>query len=455
MNTIDSDGIVDNRFKVVDSIGRGGMGTVLKVVDLNDGLEYALKYCPDNDDSMRLRFSREVRIMRSIDHQNVMSIIFHNDKYDPPYFVMPLAKSSNLIFSNGTSNLMNSLGFFMKICTGVQAIHTAGSTHRDIKPDNILIMSDGTVVISDLGLAKFDQRDSTILTQTMVVGLGTPLYCAPEQNIPGGSRDADARTDVFQLGKVLYELVTGDKPFLIDTKLIPIGLAHVVERATQQLPDRRYQSVAQLMDAVQSFIRAKQPAATPTSQFDLHLERAVALLEDSKYDAGNCEQVLESLIQLTENSVEYIENFEKIPDTLLTIMAEKNPQSLEKALEVYCHSVENEIAGYNFSHAEIVSRKMGTIFNGTSSPSIKILALRTTLVAAVQLGRYAAMDVFDSLLKMITSDEVAFPAAEMLREKSDLYFDMIGRVPDSQLHSVILRLNKDLYNQKMIDNLFQ
>lgn len=82
---------------------------------------------------------------------------------------------------------------------GVQAIHNANGTHRDVKPANALRMDDRRVVLSDLGLVKLDPRDTTILTQTAAF-IGTRAYCAPEQLLPGGSREADARTDVYQLG---------------------------------------------------------------------------------------------------------------------------------------------------------------------------------------------------------------------------------------------------------------
>lgn len=443
MNDFPPGALIDNRFRVINEIDRGGMGCVLLVDDLQTQSRVALKYCPSEEDAMRRRFGREVRIMSSMDHPNVMSVLWHNDNYNPPYFVMPLATQSVADQARANRDLRSVLDVFMGICTGVQAIHGAGFTHRDIKPPNALMMPDGRVVVTDLGLARFDERDSTALTRTTMF-LGTTLYCAPEQMMPGGSRDADARTDVFQLGKVLYELVTGDQPALIDESRLPLGLGHVVSRATQQQPDRRYQSVAQLMDAVQNFIRAQDPAAAASSQFDGLIEQARALLESGKYDARNCEAILETIPQVTEDGELYIEQFERIPKELLRVMADTVPHLLERPLDIYCKAVEDVIGGYNFSHAEVVADRMSSVFSGAANATLKVAALKATLIAAVKLSRYAAMDVFDRLLTSVNSPDIAVPTAEMLREQREYYRYMIGRIPDARLHAAIRAVNQEI-----------
>lgn len=443
MRTLQAGSIVDGRYRVIGEIDRGGMGCVVLVEDLQTGSQFALKYCPSEDEEMRRRFSREVRIMSSISHQNVMPVIDHNDRYSPPYFVMPLAARSVTDWVKENSDIEYVLEIFMGICAGVQAIHSAGYTHRDIKPQNALVMPDGRVVVTDLGLARFDERDSTALTITTMF-LGTTLYCAPEQLMLGGSRDADARTDVFQLGKVLYELVSGHQPALIDEHRLPLGLGHVVVRATQQQPDRRYQSVAQLMDAVQNFIRAQDPAAAVSSQFDVLIEQARSLLESGRYEANNCEAILEVLPHLAADSEIYIEQFERVPRELLRVMADTMPQLLERPLELYCAAVEDVIGSYNFAHAEIVAERMGSVFNGASMPALKVLALKATLIAAVKLSRYAAMEAFDRMLTAVGTPDVAVPAAEMLRENRDYYHYLVGRVPEARLHAAIRAVNQEV-----------
>lgn len=445
MITFQAGSVIDGRFRVIDEINRGGMGCVLLVEGLQGGGQVALKYCPNEDEVIRRRFGREVRIMSSINHHNVMPVIWHNENYDPPYFVMPLAARTVADQARAYPDLKYVLDIFMGICAGVQAIHSAGYTHRDIKPHNALMMPDGRVVVTDLGLARFDERDSTALTRTTMF-LGTTLYCAPEQMMLGGSRDADARTDVFQLGKVLYELVTGHQPALIDEHRLPLGLGHVVTRATQQQPDRRYKSVAQIMDAVQNFMRAQDPAAAASSQFDVIVEQARSLIESGKYDVKNCEAILETLPQLAGDSGIYTEQFERVPKDLLRVMADTMPHLLERPLELYCNAVEDVVGGYNFAHAEIVADRMSSIFNGAAGATLKITALKATLIAAVKLGRYAAMEVFDRMISSINSPDIAVPAAEMLKENREYYHHMIGRVSDARLHAAIRVVNQEIRN---------
>lgn len=435
--------VIDGRYHVLGEIGRGGMGCVLQVTDAMSGESFALKYCPALDEVARRRFCREVRIMARINHPHVMPVVTHNEEHAPPYFTMPIAASSIADEIHANSDVNLTLRIFIEMCMGVQAIHNAGSTHRDIKPENAMRMHDGRVVISDLGLAKLDDRDTTILTQTAMF-LGTRLYCAPEQLFPSGSREADARTDVFQLGKVLYALLTGEQPALIDEQRVVAGLSHIVGRATQQHPDRRYQTVVQLMDAVQNYIRSQDPQATSNSQYESLLEQARSLFANGRYDTQNLESILEILPQITNGSETYIEQFERIPQDLFPVMAAQMPNQIEMPLEMYCNAIEDVIGGYNFAHAEIVASKMSAVYAGATRPAIKVLALKTILIAAVKLGRYAAMEVFDRLLAEVNSQEMAAPVADMLRENHQYYYRMVGRVSDDRLHAAIRIVNQEM-----------
>ncbi|HXU92696.1 MAG TPA: serine/threonine-protein kinase [Gallionella sp.] len=428
--------VIDNRYEVVEEIGKGGMGIVLRAVDRDSGEHVALKYCPNPDPQPQRRFGREVRIMAGINHPNVMPVLAFNEDHDPPYFTMPIARGSIGDEVDAAMPIGDAINIFKSICLGVQAVHGAGSTHRDLKPDNAMRMADGAVVISDLGLARLTDRDTTTLTQTAAF-LGTRMYCAPEQLALGGSRAADERTDIYQLGKVLYELTTGDTPALIDPDLINPGLMHVIDRATQQLPDRRYQTVGQLMDAVESFLRTLDPDVSISGEFDAALEQAKTLIKDQKYSTKNLERLLELLVQMPEDSAKYLEQFERIPKGILRVMSRRTPQQLERPLERYCAAVEDVIGGYNFSHAETVAGKMSAIFDSAEVPVLKVLSLKATMIAAVRLHRFAAMEVYDQMLQAITEPAVAGPVADMLRDNIYYYRNMSGRVPEEKLHPAI------------------
>ncbi len=121
-------------------------------------------------------------------------------------------------------------------------------------------------------------------------------------------------------------------------------------------------------------------------------------------------------------------------------MARRKPDLLRPSLEKYAQVVEDIIGNYNFSHAEIVAKKMKAAFIATNNPTIRVLALKATMIAAVKLNRFAAMEVYDQLLQQITTPEVAAPAAEMLRENIRYYRYLSGRVPPAKLHTAIRQI---------------
>ncbi len=168
--------VIDSRYLVRHRIGQGGMGAVLRVEDLSDQRIRALKYC--RDPSFAKRFQREVRMMNQVQSPYVISILGANLDHEPPYFVMELGERSlEDDIQSLRADEATALEVFDEICRGVRELHQSGIFHRDIKPANVLRLPDGSVVISDLGLARFEERDTTILTTT-VQHLGTEDYLA-------------------------------------------------------------------------------------------------------------------------------------------------------------------------------------------------------------------------------------------------------------------------------------
>ena len=227
------------------------MGRVVEVENLADGVHHALKYC-DGSPLGKKRLIREARILAGFDHPHLLPVVGSNLSHDPPYFLMPLASSTlEAELGREVGDLSWACGAFRHVCLGVQALHQAGIVHRDLKPANILRLHD-RYVVADLGTGKREPRDSTVLTGTCAI-LGTLSYLAPEQLMPGGSRHADARTDIYQLGKVLYQMITRRSPAVIDASALPPGLSHIVQRATAARPPDRYPDVAELLEAVEAY----------------------------------------------------------------------------------------------------------------------------------------------------------------------------------------------------------
>ena len=250
---------------IEDYIGEGGMGCVMKVKNTIDGKYYALKYCKDNNENLIRRFKREVQIASETKHPNIINIIDSDLDHSPPYFIMPLAIGNvqDIIYKI-SEDFEKVYKVFQQICNGVSALHNSGKFHRDIKPINVLILEDGTIVIADFGLAKIEIKESSTHTSSKFF-LGTIGYHAPEQ---WEARNSDARTDIFQLGKCFYELFTSEKPDLLNLKKIPAGLSYIIQKATSPEKDDRYQSVSELLHALEGYRKSLNPKENPKDAWD-------------------------------------------------------------------------------------------------------------------------------------------------------------------------------------------
>ena len=251
-------------------LGQGGMGTVYKARQLKLDRPVALKIIrPESaeDATFAERFNREARTLARLSHPHIVGIHDFGEVVTDEtgsklyYFVMEYVNGPNLRDLVQSQQLQpnQALAIVPQICDALQFAHSEGVVHRDIKPENILLDDRGRVKIADFGLAKLIERspDSFTLTGTHQV-MGTPRYMAPEQM--EGSRTVDHRADIYSLGVVFYELLTGEVPLgqfdppsvraHVDTRLDPVIL-----KALAREPDRRYQSVSELkqqVDAISS-----------------------------------------------------------------------------------------------------------------------------------------------------------------------------------------------------------
>jgi serine/threonine protein kinase len=440
--------LFDGRFVVRGMIGRGGMGSVLQVERAGDGKALALKYCHLAGAEQK-RFEREVRIMERVRHPHVVPVVFANLEHSPPYFVMPLAEGSLLgELDRFKDDEPLALEVFGQICAGVQALHASGIIHRDIKPANVLRFAGGRIAVSDFGLAKLDTRDSTILTQTGAF-YGTFAYSAPEQHLPAGTREADVRTDVCQLGKMLYHMLTGKSPVLIEQDALPPGLAHIVQRATSAHPEDRYQTLGELLDALRYHALAKDPARNLREALEDRVLRAEDLLRRHEYKAENLKAMLGLLLQLDRlPALTIIELFDRIPPALFPVLASEFALEFLPPLRAYAGAIRSRVAHFNFGYADAVARRMRSVFVHSRIPEVKTTALEITLIAAVELNRFAAMNAFNRLLTTVKDPELALAVVEMLRTHARHYQKVAEQVPPDHLHAAIRHVQGDLLGER-------
>jgi serine/threonine protein kinase len=258
--------VLANRYRILGLLGRGGMGEVYRAEDLELNQTVALKFLPESfaaDKAALARFRGEVRNARQVSHPNVCRV-FDIGETDGVYYL-----SMEYVDGDDLSQLLRRIGrlpsdkaveISRQICLGLHAIHDAGILHRDLKPANIIIDSRGKARITDFGIAGIEQE---IQSKKEIVG--TPAYMSPEQ-ITGG--EVTAKSDVYSLGLLLYEIFTGKQAFRSDS--IP-ELVRLHQNATAANPSTLVENMNPLVEKTISRCLEKQPDDRPRSALQVAL----------------------------------------------------------------------------------------------------------------------------------------------------------------------------------------
>jgi hypothetical protein len=258
------------RYEIVELVGRGGMGVLYRARDAVLERNVAVKMMLldfTTDQTARDRFQREARAVARLQHRNVVTIHELGEVEGTPYIVMEFLSGKDLdamLKGDVKMSLAQKLDVVIQLCDGLGYAHEQGIVHRDVKPGNVRVLEDGTVKILDFGIAKFAQSSITQSGQIM----GTPSYMAPEQIM---GKPVDGRADLFSVGVLMYELLSGQKPFTGESPTtvvyqiihvepapvnasvpeLPDSLHEIVSRALQKNPDDRYSRASEMSSDLQ------------------------------------------------------------------------------------------------------------------------------------------------------------------------------------------------------------
>lgn len=208
-----SDEVLDARYRIERPLGQGGMATVYLAHDEELDRPVALKILAENlagDATFRVRFEREARLAARLSHPNVVRVFDVGERDGRPFIVMEYVEGDTLadeLGRHGTLPPDRAVDLALQICSGLEAAHASGLVHRDVKPRNLLLRPDGVLKIADFGIAR--AAESTRLTEIGTI-LGTAAYLAPEQ---AEGAEATPAADLYSVGAVLYELLTGRVPY--------------------------------------------------------------------------------------------------------------------------------------------------------------------------------------------------------------------------------------------------
>jgi serine/threonine protein kinase len=274
------------RYQIVSELGRGSMGVVYQGFDPVIGRTVAIKtmltegLAPAEFEEYKARFQREAQAAGVLAHPNIVTVYDFGEDSGVLYLAMEFLEGKSLqdlVEEQTILPVETIIPMYEQVCSALDHAHRHRIVHRDIKPANIMILESGLVKVTDFGIAKMMSMGMTQAGQI----LGTPNYMSPEQ-VKG--RSVDGRSDIFSLGVILYELVTGEKPFggqNITTVIykiinenpispreldatIPVGLSYVIQKALAKSPDERYQTCRELAEDLRNY-RSVGGAAAPSA----------------------------------------------------------------------------------------------------------------------------------------------------------------------------------------------
>jgi len=281
------------RYQILEEIGHGGMATVYKALDPQEGQEVAIKVLSPyvaQEPKFKARFEQEIRVLLNLHHPNIVPVLDYGEVDEYAYIVMPIMSAGTLSrrLRSGPLPLEATTSLLHQMADALDFAHVKGVVHRDIKPSNILIDENGRVMLTDFGFARVADNSLSITGSGLI---GTPAYMSPEQC---RGEQATPRSDQYALGVVLYQMTTGSLPYEADTPLgvvimhatepmppprqvnpdISIDVERVILKALEKEPQRRYQSLAEFDKAFQLASSGKSgPELTeildqPTEVFD-------------------------------------------------------------------------------------------------------------------------------------------------------------------------------------------
>ncbi len=260
------------QLEILECLGRGGMGVVYKARQKTLNRLVALKLlAPERvaDAKFAERFTREAQALATLSHQNIVTVHDFGQAGGFYYLLMEFVDGVNLRQAMKAARFTpeQALAIVPPVCEALQYAHEHGIVHRDIKPENLLLDKEGRVKIADFGIAKMLNAGASDVDVADSQPAGTPQYMAPEQK---DRRRTDHRTDIYSLGVVLYELLTGElpgKPLEAPSKkvVIDVRLDEIVLRALEANPERRYQTAAEVRTQVETIANTPPVVSVPAS----------------------------------------------------------------------------------------------------------------------------------------------------------------------------------------------
>ena len=316
--------LIDSRYQLIRQVANGGMASIYEAIDTRLDRRVAVKIMHPHlaqDDVYVTRFIREAKAAAALSHPNIVAVQdqgWNQNGVPAVFLVMELIEGSTLrdyINERGRFEIKEAINYLTPILSALSAAHSIGIVHRDIKPENILVSNEGRVKIADFGLARGEVIGSTMTAESSVI-LGSVSYLSPEQVQRG---IADARSDVYAVGIVAFEMLTGEKPFLGDTPIqiaymhvnedipslrskrreIPKALDELIIRATNRDPDLRPRNAGEFLKDLEEIALGLDPKK---NQMKLDLDLPVEFSREQVRTKVKPTPIPEASVDIKENT---------------------------------------------------------------------------------------------------------------------------------------------------------
>jgi eukaryotic-like serine/threonine-protein kinase len=418
------------KYKRKEKLGSGGFCEVYKCVKEEDCETFAMKILTDRTEEAAKRFAREVRILSTLDHPRVIRVLAKNLVDLPFWYVMPLYQQSlRSAMCTLAGNEKRVLAVYGAILDGVKYAHSQGVIHRDLKPENVLLNSDEDVAISDFGLGRAMDAQTSRKTYTGE-WLGTFAYMAPEQL--QDAKQADSRSDIFSLGRILYELYTGSIAGVVqDLSNLPVGVAAIVEKCTNNSPDRRFQSVEEVQRAFHLLVFRRKKASAPEELQALLGE----LITESQPSTEHAKKATRLIAECQDDRMLLHEFAVGIPPGFLTLLEETDPNVARLLVDTFCEVAVGQ--SWPFAYTDQIGAACAKFHQETRDSGLKARVVAVVLQVGVSHNRFYVMDLAASMIVGTQDADEAHVLAHALRPVIGYLPAIEGRLERRKLHPAL------------------